>query len=310
MRKLGYILVGIVVVVVVVLLAAPMFLDVNQYRGKIQSELQARLGRSVELGEMHLKLLPLRVSADNVTIGEDQRFRTGRPFAQAQALAVSAELMPLLQKQLEIRSLTLEHPSIELVRDPSGVWNFSSLGAPAQQSQPKSPQSNAQKPGQNLSLASLDITDGTVAVTDLQKHQSRAVYDHIDLSIRDFARGKPFSISTTAHLPGQGKQVFQLDGTAGPMNDANVANTPFDGKLKLEQVALSSLNKFLNTAALKDMDANATGSAKLKNQNGLLVSDGSLRFDNGRVNGADVGFPVSVDYKASDDRSEEHTSEL
>jgi len=239
MRKLGYILVGIIVVVVVVLLAAPMFLDVNQYRGKIQAELQARLGRSVQLGEMHLKLLPLRVSADNVTIGEDQRFRTGHPFAQAQALAVSADLMPLLHGQLDIHSLTLEHPSIELVRDQSGVWNFSSLGAPAQQNQPKSTQANAQKPGQNLSLASLDITDGTVAVTDLQKHQSRAVYDHIDLSIRDFAPGKPFSISTTAHLPGQGKQVFQLDGTAGPMNDANVANTAFDGKLKLEQVALS-----------------------------------------------------------------------
>jgi AsmA protein len=301
MRKLGYTLLGIIVVIIVVLLAAPMFLNVNQYRGKIQSELQARLGRSVQLGDMHLKLLPLRVSADNVTIGEDARFHTGRPFAQAQALAVSAQLLPLLHGQLDIHSLTLERPSIELVRDASGVWNFSSLGAPAQQSQPKSPQSNAQKPGQNLSLAALDINDGTVAITDAQKHQSRAVYDHIDVSLRDFAAGKPFSLSATAHLPGQGKQVFTIDGTAGPMNDANLANTAFDGKLKLQQVAISSLNKFLNTAALKDMDANVTGEAKVKNQNVLLASDGSLRFENGRVNGTEVGFPVHLDYKAGDD---------
>jgi len=299
MRKLGYALLGIVVLVIVALLAAPMFIDVNQYRGKIQSELQARLGRDVSLGDMHLKLLPLRVSADNVTIGEDSRFKTGRPFAQAQALAVSAEVMPLLRGQLDVNSLTLEHPSIELVRDPSGVWNFTSLGSRAAQAKPKSTQ--AQPPGQSLSLAALDITDGTVAITDLQKHQSRAVYDHIDLSIRDFAPGKPFSIEAKAHLPGKGTQVLEIDGTGGPMNDANVANTPFDGKLKMQQVALSSLNKFLNANALKDMDAEVTGNANVKNQNGMLASDGSLRFENGRIDGQDVGMPVNLDYKASDD---------
>ena len=299
MRKLGYTLLGIIVVVIIALLAAPMFINVNQYKGKIQSELQARLGRSVTLGDMHLKLLPLRVSADNVTIGEDSRFRTGRPFAQAQALGVSAELMPLLRGQLDVNSLTLEHPSIELVRDSSGTWNFTSLGAPAAQSKPKSPQ--GPPPGQNLSLAALDITDGTVAITDLQKHQSRAVYDHIDLSIRDFAPGKPFSIEAKAHLPGKGSQIFEINGTGGPMNDANVANTPFDGKLKMQQVSLSGLNKFLNANALKDIDADVSGDANVKNQNGLMASDGSLKFENGRINGQDVGMPVDLDYKASDD---------
>lgn len=300
MRKLGYALLGIVVVIIVVLLAAPMFLDVNQYRGRIQSELEARLGRSVTLGQMHLRLLPLRVSADNVTIGEDARFHTGRPFAQAQALAVSAQLLPLLHGQLDIHSLTLERPAIELVRDQSGAWNFSSLGAPQAQSKAQPPSAPSQ-PGQNLSLAALDISDGTVAVTDLQKHQPRAVYDHIDLSIRDFAPGKPFSITATAHLPGKGKQVLELDGAAGPMNSANVANTAFDGKLKLQEVSLSSLNQFLNSTALKDTDANVSGTANVRNREGLLASDGSLRFENGRVNGADLGFPVTVDYKASDD---------
>ncbi|MGC2112798.1 MAG: AsmA family protein, partial [Candidatus Korobacteraceae bacterium] len=71
MRKLAIAIVVIVVLVIVALLALPHIVHVNQYRGQIQTELQKRLNRPVQLGELSLGVFPIRVEANNVVIGED-----------------------------------------------------------------------------------------------------------------------------------------------------------------------------------------------------------------------------------------------
>src|SRR5690349_12616322 len=144
---------------------------------------------------MHLSLFPPSFQVQNATIGEDPRFSTGRPFAAAEQLSVSVKFWPLLHKQLEVNSLTLTRPHIELVRDSQGAWNFATLGqqpgqqpAPApspqaakkgsaqqpakqpapqpQTAQQPSPQPAGKTPAGQLSLANLSITDGQVAITD------------------------------------------------------------------------------------------------------------------------------------------------
>src|SRR5436305_13049252 len=96
MRKLGITLVVILAILIIAALVAPSLIDVNRYRGRIQSELQQKLGRQVLLGQMHLSILPLSFKADNTVIAEDPRFGSGKAFAQVQQLAVSAKLMPLI----------------------------------------------------------------------------------------------------------------------------------------------------------------------------------------------------------------------
>src|SRR6185312_16976346 len=97
MRKLGIAVLIIVVLLVAAVLIVPRLIDINQYHEQIQSELQKRLGRTVTLGEMHLSLFPPSFQVQNATIGEDPRFsfNQNRPFAAAEKLAVSVELMPL-----------------------------------------------------------------------------------------------------------------------------------------------------------------------------------------------------------------------
>jgi AsmA protein len=202
MRKLGIAIAVLLVVVVAVLAIAPKMLNVNHYHDQIQSQLSAKLGRPVTLGAMSLSLLPPKFTVENAAIFEDKKFGSGT-FAQMQSMAVRVKLLPLLHKDVEIQSLTLEHPQVELVRDEQGVWNFSSLGktsepaaapsqpatktpakpTPAQTSQP----SQGTQGGQNFELSQLDINDGSVAITDRQKHQARALYDHIDVTLKDYA---------------------------------------------------------------------------------------------------------------------------
>src|ERR1700756_981659 len=99
MRKLAGVLIAIVVVVVILLFALPSLINVNQYHDKIQAELQQKLHRQVQLGDMKLKLMPFSIRVANAEIGEDHSFNTGRPFASAEELAVSAKLLPLLRHE-------------------------------------------------------------------------------------------------------------------------------------------------------------------------------------------------------------------
>jgi uncharacterized protein involved in outer membrane biogenesis len=314
MRKLAIVAIVIVAIVVVLILALPRLVDVNQYRGQIQAQLQQRLNRPVQLGDMSLRVFPLRVEVNNVVIGDNPSFGSKVPFAQVGQLDVSIALLPLLSKNIEVDSLELKQAKIEIIRNAQGLWNFSTAGSntatpPAPQAPPSQPQPSAkQAPSQaapaasgGFSLGELKVTDGEIAITDYLKKQSRLVYDHIDVTLKHYSPGKPFFIDATARLPGSGAQTLQLSGDGGPVNSADFASTPFKGSIKLKEVSVSGLQKFLSAAALQGTDAVISGSADLSNANGKMGVSGSLKFDNTVIRGVQVGYPISADFDLTDD---------
>src|SRR4051794_4866858 len=97
MRRL-LIIFGIAIGAIVILLAlGATLLNVNRFRPRIQAELQAKLGRPVTLGELHLHLFPFAVKADGLTIAESPAFGSGQPFATAQEVYASAGLFSLIE---------------------------------------------------------------------------------------------------------------------------------------------------------------------------------------------------------------------
>ena len=299
MRRLGIALLVVVVLLVAAALIVPHIIDVNSYHDQIQAQLEKKLERPVSLGRMSLSLFPPSFQVENATIGEDKSFNTGHAFATAEKLAVSVKLLPLLRKEVEINSLELVRPHIELVRNARGEWNFATLG---QGGKPDATQPGT-KPAGKFELANLQITDGQVAITDSQKHQSRAVYDHIDLTVSDFAPNQEFALKVAAHLPGQGKQEVLLDGKGGPIKQADLLNTNFEGTLRMDQVSVAAAQKFLNSASLNGIDALISGSTKVKNSGGKLASSGDLRLENAEIRRVNVGYPITVNYEISDDVS-------
>ncbi len=313
MKKLIIAAVVVVVLIVAVMFSLPYFIDINQYRGEILAQLQNRLHRQVQLGAMSLGVFPLRVEVKDVTIAEDPRFPSKLPFAQVGEMDISVKLLPLLGKSVAIDSLTLKRPQIELIKDAAGVWNFASLGqapattaaAPAASAPSPTPATPPAKPatssGGSFSLDALKIADGQIAVTDLQQKQPREVYDHIDLTVKDFAADKPFSIDLAAHVPGRGAETIALSGKVGPINQAEMLSTPFDGKLKLNEVSLAGAQKFLNNAALEGTDAMLSGSTDLVNSAGKMAAKGSLKISDAVVHNVQVGYPITADFDLSDD---------
>jgi uncharacterized protein involved in outer membrane biogenesis len=316
-KKLLIAVAGIVALFFIAAFSLPFFIDVNQYRGTIQTQLQSRLHRTVGLGPMSLGVFPLRVEVKSVDIGDDPRYRDKLPFAQVGQMDVSVNLIPLLSKRIEINSLTLKRPTIELIKDASGVWNFSSIGQAPQVEQTNVPHEPSRRPAlppppvpaakpeasgsSSFSLSKLSIEDGQIAITDFQKRQPRAVYDHIDLALKDYAPGQPFSIDLAVHLPGKGTETLELSGKGGPVNQAEALATPFNGTLKLKEVSLSGAQKFLNAAALRGTDASVSGSADLTSSGGRMAVKGSLKINDAIIRNTAVGYPIAADFDVADD---------
>jgi uncharacterized protein involved in outer membrane biogenesis len=294
-RTLGIVaLAAVVILPLAAALIVPHVVDMNRYRKQVEAQLEKRLGRKVSMANMDLSLLPPSFRAENVVIAEDRHFNTGTPFATADKLKVNVRFWPLLRGRVEMKSLELDRPRIELVKDAQGVWNFSSLGQQAKTSA-RQPAASGQ-----VELDHLLMTDGQVGISDQQQRKSRAVYDHIDLDIRDFAPDRQFSLKVSTLLPGAVKQAVLLEGTAGPIQQ-DILSTPFDGRLHVDQVPTATAASFLNTPALNAIEAVVSGEAKVRNSGRKLDSSGAIRLDDLHVHNVNVGYPVTLDYDASND---------
>ena len=311
MRRIG-IVIGIIFILVFA--AAVIFVatfDVNSYRQTIQSQLQKRLGRPVTLGEMRMKFFPLRFNAKDLAIGEDPSFSPAGPFLKAQQLDVSVKLLPLLYRQIQVDSLTLQRPSIDLIKNEAGTWNTASLGRP-ENAPAQKPQAESKRPapsnspeasaaGEEVTLRELAIRDGQVSVLDKQKSKTPSLYDHIDITLSDFAPGAPFTVNAIAHLPGPGSEQIRLQGKGGPLDRGQPALTPFDGTLDFKQVEIADLAKFLNSPVLEGTTGTLTGQTKISSNSGKLTARGEADVQNGKVHGMVLGYPIRAQYDLTND---------
>jgi len=294
MRRLGLVIGVAVAVVASILIIIFVRFDVNHYRTQIQTEMEQRLGRKVALGNLKLRLIPLRLRVENLAISEDPDFAGHTPFLKADTVDLSVRLLPLLGNKVKIGAIDLQRPSVEVVKNAQGVWNFSSLGHGSQQT------SSGSATGVIME-GNLTLHDGQIAVTSLQRRESRKIYDHIDMTLRDFAPGKPFSIDAVARISSQGGQEISLQGKVGPLSEIAANRTPFDGTLSLKRVAISGLRNFLNTPVLAKTDGIVSGETDIKTENGKLGGVGSVKLENVRINGLDVGYPITAQYSLAAD---------
>src|SRR5262252_4774508 len=320
MRK-ALIGVGIFIVVVIagLLIFAATF-DVNRYRGTIQSELEKHLGRQVALGDMHLSLFPPRFRVQNPAISDDPRFSKDVAFVKAQELDVSVKLLPLLHKDVQINSVNLQRPGVSLIKNAAGTWNFASLGTTQQEQsaspssaapktqpapQPSGPQPQKTPPAsgneqQQFALNNLTITDGQISVLDQSKGKTPSLYDHIDVTVKNFSPSTAFTVDAAVRLAGSSQEA-KLSGEGGPIVNENPAATPFRGTLTLKQVGLADFAKFMSSPALQGTDGIISGETKINSQSGKLTAQGQTEIKNAKVRGMELGFPITAQYDLTDD---------
>jgi AsmA protein len=264
-------------ILLVILVALPLLINFNRFRPKIESELEAALGRQVTVGNLSLSILSGSVVADKIAIADDPAF--GKPpFITAKSLKVGVELMPLIfSKQVNVTEIKLEEPEITLLKAANGKWNFSSIGeasAKKGSGEPKSGETSLA----NLSVAKLNVINGKLIVGRANSSAKSQVYDKVTIDVKNFSFTSQFPFKLTAQLPGGGDA--NVSGKAGPISAEDAAKTPFEATVKVKNMDIGA-SGFIDPAS---------GLGGLANLDGTLSSNGSHAKAVGTLTGTKLKF--------------------
>jgi AsmA protein len=284
---------GIVVaVLLLIVILVPLFINIDRFRPDLEKRLSAALNRQVQIGKLDASIFSGGASATQISIADDPAFNKG-PFLRASTVKVGVELMPLIfHKQLKVTSITVQKPEITLLRNAAGKWNYSTLGAAKQQSTEP-----AGKSAPEVSVAKFEIVDGTMRVGHSSGHTAgkESVYQNVNLVAHDISATTAMPFELSADLPGGGK--MQLEGTAGPLNQADSAKSPLDAKITLKHVDLAStgfVDPSSGVGGVLDFDG------QIKSDGRRLHSEGKAKADGLKVvkGGQPAKQPVALDYKS------------
>ncbi|GEM_PF-6809478 len=113
-RKPRHVVFGIALLAIVVLLTPSV--NLSRFRRGVASALGTALGRRVEVGGVHVELLPLpAIVAENVVIGELPEVGA-EPIARMSELRATPRLRSLWNGKAEVSSVVLVEPSVNLAR--------------------------------------------------------------------------------------------------------------------------------------------------------------------------------------------------
>jgi len=294
MKRLLIIFGIIVGVLLLVIVAVPLFINVDSFRPDLEKKLSAALNRQVHIGKLDASLLSGGASASDITIADDPAFNKG-PFLKAASVKVGVQLMPLIfSKQLKVTSLTIQKPDITLLKNASGKWNYSTIGATAQ-TQKNQPEPSGKAP--DISVDKFEIAGGTVRVGHSSGHSAgkESVYQNVDLVAHNISATSAMPFTLSADMPGGG--TLNLDGQAGPLNPADSAKSPLDAKIKLKHADLAAtgfVDPSSGVGGVLDFDG------QVKSDGRKLHSEGTAKAADLRVikGGQPAKQPVSLDYKS------------
>ncbi len=109
------------------LVVIPPFININRFRRSIVHSISDGLGRPVEASAVELEVLPRPgFVLHNLTVGEDPAYGA-EPVMTAQTVTAGLRASTLWHARVEIATLHFDAPSVNLVRDTQGHWNFEPL---------------------------------------------------------------------------------------------------------------------------------------------------------------------------------------
>jgi AsmA protein len=284
---------GIVVLLFLIILALPLFINANQFKPTLETQLATALGRQVGIGDISLSIFSGGVTVSDVSIADDPAFSKS-PFLTTKSLSVGVELLPLIfSKKLEVRSLTVKDPEVNLIHGPNGTWNYSSLGGAKGASKTPAPSQGSAPATGALSVEKLSIESGKIIVSAAAASAKPSIYQNVDLEASDLSYTSQFPFKLTA--TGPGNAAIEVEGKAGPMNAADASLTPLNATVDVQHLDLGSIG-------FVDASSGIGGVVDFK---GELNSDGSQLNSKGTVKatklklsaaGQPSAVPLNVDY--------------
>jgi AsmA protein len=289
-------LVGLVVVAIVSILH---FVSANSFRPAIEKQLTTTLGRDVKIGKVSLSFFSGSLIARDFSIADDPAFSSA-PFLTATEVRIGVSLWSLIfSRQLHVRSFQIEAPQITFLRAANGAWNFSSVGrlrasgASARSADAESASgisSGAVPQLPDLSVGRIVIEAGHVVIASQPAHGQPSVYEHVNLTARDFSSASQFPIEVGATLAAGG--TIRCTGHVGPINRDDAATSPVDAQIfvkHLDPVATGFLDPNAGLSLLADIDTHAASDGQ------IISTSGTVRIHNLKLRKGAAAAPKQID---------------
>lgn len=332
MKKVLYLIIGVVAILVVASVSFYVLFDPNDFRDRISAEVQRATGREFVIeGDLELSLFPwLAIEVGKTRLGNAPGFGN-EPFARFDSARLSVRLLPLLlRREVAVGVAELDGMHLNLAVDRNGRGNWEDLledsgAAPAGQ-----PPAGAT--GSDLEINSVGIENATFIYADAQVGETIALTD-LNLMLGSIGKGGPIAatgsfdfelqpadlrgsvdvtadivLDTVARTIGLGGVEITV---AGVDIDAEVEPFPFDGELmpvvafETEAFSLKSLMRSLGIEPPETADPDALGKLTLggtarMTPSAIGIDDLALAVDDssftGKVSVArDAAGTISVD---------------
>lgn len=279
-------------------LIAPSFIDWNQHRADVLARIAPYFRNKVDVaGNISLRVLPQpEILLESVTVaGTDPK---APPVMTLKALEAHIKLQPLLEGRVEVETISLAQPALNLTVYPDGKTSLSDILAPT---------ANLGAAAGAVRLNEVKITDGTLNYAN-QLTGTQKRFENLNLAISADTLLGPYKVSGDTQYQ---KTKVALEMDTGVFDNALSAPTHINftpagtlpqvkisGDLSLQagldlegevSVAKGSLSSLLNIPALEGVDflhepAELTGTLVLKG-NQFALNDIKAKFGKGTLKG-------------------------
>lgn len=244
------IVVVLMVIIVVSVMVAPMVINFDRYKPRIEAEASKALGRPVTIGgKIEPSVFPwVGVAVHDLHLGNPRGFEQ-RDFVSVGLFEVRIKLWPLLFGNYELKRFVVNDPRIVLIKQKGGKANWEGLGgttAKKAESKPQggTPQGKGSLPIKGLAVAQFAISNGSLEYIDQATH-ARHEIANIQLTLADISLNRPIRVNFSASAD---SHPIHLSGTVGPIGP-DPGKGPLDVDLTaelLKRIQIRMLGRITN----------------------------------------------------------------
>ena len=202
LKLTGIVLGVLVALIALMLIGVRLFVNPNDFKGRIEKTVKDRTGRELHLpGDIKLSVFPwIALELGPVSLSNPTGF-PAEPFIQVKHLALRVRLLPLLHKELNVGRIDIDGLDLRLLKNAQGKGNWEDFGG-------KTPAPAPAASGSSIpalrDLSGVNIKDSRISYQDM-------VANAVNLSIGRVAAGGTTPVSLETQLTsGRGAAPVEL----------------------------------------------------------------------------------------------------
>ena len=202
-RLTGIVLGVLVALIAVALIGVRLFVNPNDFKGRIEKAVKEQTGRELDLpGDIKLSVFPgIALELGPVSLSNPTGFPAD-PFVQVKHIGLHVRLLPLLRKELSIGRIDIDGLDLRLLKNAQGKGNWEDLDG--KQTPAPDPATSGSSIPALRDLSGVVIKDSRISYQDM-------VAQGVNLSIGRVAAGATTPVSLKTQLTsGQGAAPLEL----------------------------------------------------------------------------------------------------